>query len=127
MKRFSRFIMGSSGFILLHVLFIIAILFLIVTGSIFSYRNEVYITDTQVEHIQVESLFQMARLKYVEEQMEYKEILQAVTYNFPNGHVEITISHFTEAYRKLQFNIQPFNQDYAFSINHLIHNDIFQQ
>lgn len=119
--------MGSSGFILLHVLFIIAILFLIVTGSIFSYRNEVYITDTQVEHIQVESLFQMARLKYVKEQMEYKEILQAVSYNFPNGHVEITISHFTEAYRKLQFNIQPFNQDYAFSINHLIHNDIFQQ
>lgn len=125
MKSFSRFIMGSSGFILLHVLFIIALLFLIITGSILSYRNEVYITDTQVEHIQVESLFQMARVKYIEEQIEYRETLQAVTYYFPTGYVEINISHLTKAYRKLQFTIHPLDENHAFSINHLIHNDTF--
>lgn len=127
MKIFSHFITESRGFILLHVLFIIAILFLIITGSIFSYRNEVYITETQVEHIQIESLFQMARLKYVEEQMENEEIIQTASYDFPNGYVDISISRLSEAYRNLQFNIQPSKQEYAFTINHVINNDMFSE
>ncbi|MCF3941765.1 hypothetical protein [Oceanobacillus alkalisoli] len=127
MKGYFRFITESNGFILLHILFIIAILFLLVTGSIFSYRNEVHITETQVEQIHVESLFQMSRLKYVKEQMQNEEILQTASYDFPNGDVDIRITHLSEAYRKLQFHINPSNQESLFTVNHVIKNEMFRE
>lgn len=115
--------MKPNGFILIHVLFIIALLFLLISSSIASYHSDLFITNGQIEQIRVETLFQMGRVRYLEEQQEIDEVLTETEYHFPDGTVEVSILNETEEYRKLTFHIVLEPQKAWFSINHLIKKD----
>lgn len=123
MKNYLIYMMRSEGFILVHVLFIISLLFLLVSSSIASYHSDLYITDRQIEQIQAETLFQMSRSSYLEEQQQMDEVLQETNYQFPDGRVEITLLEETEEYLKLNFHVVLEPQEAWFSINHLLEHD----
>ncbi|MFD1610002.1 hypothetical protein [Oceanobacillus luteolus] len=125
MNEHSHFTMKPNGFFLIHVLFTISIIFIIISTSIIAYRNELFITDRQIEQNQIETLFQMARVKYIEEQRKSEEILRTARYTFPYGQVEITLGNATEHYRNLNFQIRLQSQQEFFSINHLISAEFF--
>ncbi|WP_405103985.1 hypothetical protein [Oceanobacillus sp. FSL H7-0719] len=122
MKGHFHSIMKNDGFIMLQVLFTIALLFILVTSSIASYRNEVYITKRQIEQVKIETLFQTAQTKYKQTLSESGPPLSPVSYNFPDGTVDISVSDYTEHYVKLQFLITFHDKesDAYFSINHLL-------
>ena len=58
------FMRQSEGFIFPYVLFIISILFLIITGSITSYQHDTSITDNMLEQVKIETLFQMSHTEF---------------------------------------------------------------
>lgn len=122
MKGHFHSIMKNDGFIMLQVLFTIALLFILVTSSIASYRNEVYITKRQIEQVKIETLFQTAQTKYKQTLSESGPPLSPVSYNFPDGTVDISVSDYTGHYVKLQFLITFHDKesDAYFSINHLL-------
>lgn len=121
MRKVSFSITNDKGFILLHVLFIISLLFIIVSYGVSSYRNEVYITQRQVEQITVESIFQMARESYKRDLATSEEIINNITYEFPQGGTDISILSANDSYLKLSFKIYfPDEPVKFFTLNHLL-------
>lgn len=123
MKGNLRFIMRHDGFILIHVLFIITILYLIISFSITAYRNELYITDRQIEQVVIESLFQMGRMSYIADQKLNDEVLHEARYNFPDGKVDIFLVELNDIYRKLHFEIRLHDDHQYYSLFHLLKYD----
>ncbi|GAB3791351.1 hypothetical protein [Virgibacillus kimchii] len=103
MKNRLSFMSNDSGFFLPYVMLIITIVIIIVTASIQSYKNEIYITDRQVEHVIIESLFQLG-WEMVKEEMPSLHLPDRVHYTFPAGTVEISIIP-RERYNQLTFYI----------------------
>ncbi|QGS68865.1 hypothetical protein CV093_11790 [Oceanobacillus sp. 143] len=50
-----------------YVLFIIAIVYIIVTTNIAMYRNDLQLTENQIEQVKIETLFQMQREQFKQE------------------------------------------------------------
>ena len=121
MKKHLSSIIKDEGFILLHVLFIVSLVFILITSSIAAYRNEIYITERQIDQIKIETLFQMAQAKYRKEldAASEKEPFSA-SYIFPDGMVDITVTAVKENYVKLHFIIRFDDSDAFFPMNHLL-------
>ncbi len=76
-----------------YVLFVISIVFILITSSILLYRNDIYLTDHYLEHIRVETLFQMSQMKFNQEILSNDSpIPPTVQYDFPDGKVIIHIT-----------------------------------
>lgn len=120
MKNRLSFITNDNGFILIHVLFVITIAFILVTGSIAVYRNELYITERQIKQIEIETLFQMGREKYLQEAAAAASPILAATYEFPDGVTEIKIVNITDTTITLDFKIKFYDNDTFFPIQHPI-------
>lgn len=120
MKKHSPFIIKENGFILLHVLFVISILFILVTSGVASYRNELYITDRQIDQVKIESLFQMAQTKYKQDLSNSSEIILHTVYDFPEGQVDISVLTIEETYLKLHFIIKIHDSDEYYPLNPLL-------
>ena len=119
MKNYLPFITRDNGFILIHVLFVISLTFILVTSGIASYRNEIYITDRQLEQIKIETLFQMGQAKYKQEQNASSSPIQSVSYEFPDGYVDISIVRIEEDFTELHFIIRFYDETADFfPINH---------
>lgn len=102
------------------MVFVVSLVALLLLGSIATYRNELYITNRQIEQIQIETLFQMGRAAYIEEQQQVEEVLRQATYDFPYGRVDVSLSNLTETYRKLYFRITIHQREGFFPIIHLL-------
>lgn len=121
MKKHLLFITKDTGFILLHVLFVISLLFILISSGIASYRNEIYITNRQIEQIKIETLFQMAQEKYKRELRNTDEVIDSVSYEFPEGEVDISVLSIEDTYLKLSFVIKFHgNRDNFIPLNHLL-------
>lgn len=97
-----------------YVMLVISIVIIFVTANIQSYKNEIYITDRQVEHVIIESLFQLGREK-VKKEMDSLDLPEEVHYTFPDGTVDISITP-GRKYDQLIFNISTNNQtDFRFT------------
>jgi len=96
---------NENGFILPYVLFITAIVIIIVTANISIYRNDIVITENQLEQIKIETLFQMGRTKLKKEMVNQEEETSDVSYSFPDGIVKITINSSNSPVYKLYFTI----------------------
>jgi hypothetical protein len=94
-------------------MFIITIAFIFITANIQSYKNDIYITDRQVEQIIIESLFQSGR-ESVKNELNTPDLPNNVYYTFPDGNVHITITSHENLY-ELNFTIHTNNNtDYSF-------------
>lgn len=115
--------MKNDGFIMLHVLFVISLLFILIISSVSSYRNQVHITHRQIEQIQAETLFQMAREQYKSELENAEEVIDDVNYYFSQGNVEIIVLGMQENYIKLSFVVRISDKDMYYPYVHLLVDD----
>jgi len=118
MKNYLSYITRDNGFIMIHVLFVISLTFILVTSGIASYRNEILITDRQIEQIKIETLFQMGQAKYKQEQSASPSPILAANYDFPDGNVNISLVKIEEAFTELHFRIRFHDSDEFFPVNH---------
>ncbi|WP_217586702.1 competence type IV pilus minor pilin ComGG [Lentibacillus saliphilus] len=88
MQRKLSFIKLQSGFVLPYVLFGAAIVLLVLSSSIQLYQNEIQITELELEHIKIETLFQMGYSTYLANRQE-DSWPNSASYSFPQGDVEI--------------------------------------
>lgn len=114
------FIINNDGFILVHVLFVISLTSILVMSSIASYHNEIYITERQIEQIELETLFQMGREKFKQELLSSPVPVDYASYEFPIGSVQITVMEKTETYMNLYFEFGFQNKPDIYNINHLM-------
>jgi len=113
MKSRLSFMNNEAGFYLPYVMFIITIVIILITANIQSYKSDIYITDRQVEHIIIESLFQLGRER-VKSELNAPDLPEKVYYFFHDGTVEITITP-QENFYELFFSIDTNNHtNYSF-------------
>lgn len=117
MKNRLSFMNNDAGFFLPYVMFIITLVFIFITANIQSYKNDIYITDRQVEHVIIESLFQLGR-ESVKTEINSPDVPDKVHYTFPDGTVEITINP-REDYHELFFSINT-NKNTSYSFKNVM-------
>ena len=85
---------NQRGFFLPYILFIIALVFIIVSANIKIYQNEIHTMEHLTEQIHIESLLQMGYMKYKDQMKDVEEFPQKVLFDFPSGEVNVFyISH----------------------------------
>ncbi|OZU89980.1 hypothetical protein CIL03_02265 [Virgibacillus indicus] len=105
MRKQLFFINNEKGFFLPYVLFIISIIFIVITANITNYKNEIYITDAYLEQLKIETLFQMGHAELKEDVKNSEDMIDKKSYIFPDGNVEISLISFTEEIFHFDFNI----------------------
>ena len=91
MRKQSYFINKEDGFFLPFVMFIISIIFIVITANIATYRNDIHITDNYLEQLKIETLFQMGHGALKEDLENSDKIIDKKSYSFPEGNVEISL------------------------------------
>lgn len=111
--------MNERAFYLPYVLIVSVITLAIITTTVIIYENEMKITNNLLEQLEIETLFQMARDKFIEDRMYNEETNGQINYTFPNGTVHINYSFVEENIVEVQFHAVTTNQ-YALNITHEI-------
>jgi hypothetical protein len=76
-----------------YVLFVVSIVFILVTSSILLYRNDLYLTEHYLEHIRIETLFQRSQMKFNREILSNNSAIPSIVqYDFYDGKAIIHIS-----------------------------------
>ncbi|RKQ37785.1 hypothetical protein [Oceanobacillus halophilus] len=114
---------NQRGFMFPYVLFIITILLIFVTSSINFYRNDIQLTQQYLEHIRVETLFQMGREKYKQNITNSESISPSseVTYEFPDGNVTILTKKIDGDNYHLFFTIYTKELNMKYTYTHTYH------
>ncbi|MCG3418710.1 hypothetical protein [Oceanobacillus jordanicus] len=112
MKRRSYGTMTNErGFILPYVLVVLSIIFLLLFHGTAGYRNELHMTDMQMEQTRIETLFQSSRQLLIEEIKVTGNVTDHASYHFPHGEVFINIERINEATCLLAFTIRTKGND----------------
>src|SRR5699024_3718879 len=82
---------NSLGFILSYVLFLIIIIFIVLSASIHIYKKEMLMTAQHIEQQKIESLIQMGITMFKEELLKKDIDKDYITYTFPDGTVDILV------------------------------------
>lgn len=81
---------NEQGFILPYVLFMSLLLSILITSSIKIYQNDAHLTENYLEQLQIETLFQMGKMKFQEETLTSNDSLPSSTlFEFSHGTVEV--------------------------------------
>ncbi|WP_087971672.1 hypothetical protein [Oceanobacillus rekensis] len=110
---------NEDGFILPYVLFIISLLFLLITANINHYQREIEITDRHIQQVRIETLFQMGREK-VKSEIEHIQLNDTLTYDFPNGEVRIEVKALKASNYELLFNITSDSNEHRYEITNIL-------
>ncbi|WP_106497152.1 hypothetical protein [Lentibacillus sp. Marseille-P4043] len=114
MKNKLSFINRQGGFILPYVLFIVAIVLLVLTTKVNMYKNDIHIANNHIEQLEIETLLQMGRAKFVDEfSLETAKETGKKTYTFPPGIVKITYTRINEMEYQLLFQISTEGKSYS--------------
>lgn len=122
MRKQSYTTTNEEGFILPYVLFIITLLFLLITANINHYQREIEITARHIQQVKMETLFQMGREK-VKSEIEHVQSNDTLTYNFPDGRVQIKITALEAGYYELLFNITSNSNEHLYEIINILQMD----
>ncbi|RDW21930.1 hypothetical protein [Oceanobacillus chungangensis] len=115
MKKELYFMNNEKGFFLPYVLFITAVAFIIVTTNITMYRNDLQLTENQIEQVKIETLFQMQREQFKQEIKKYGIPNTDTIYHFPDGIVKITIIRSINQTHELNISILT-NKNHRYTI-----------
>lgn len=118
MKKRLFIISKESGFILPVVLFVTAIVMLLVTTHIYTYQNNIRITDNQLEQVKIETLFQMGLTQVKEDITSIETFPATVQYTFPDGETNIYIVHQGNNRYQLTFTIATKDNKANYKISH---------
>ncbi|WP_162800305.1 hypothetical protein [Oceanobacillus zhaokaii] len=114
---------NEKGFFLPYVLFIIAIVYIIVTTNIAMYRNDLQLTENQIEQVKIETLFQMQREQFKQEVQKHGLPSSETTYHFPDGKAKIAIIRSENQTHELNVSITTNNNHRYTIINTLTTSD----
>lgn len=92
MKKRSCIISEESGFYLPYVLFIVALVFIIITANIRIYHHEIEITDHHIERVKAETIIQMGLAKFKEDELPTELETLHIDYLFPDGEITLIYS-----------------------------------
>ncbi|HLQ98453.1 MAG TPA: hypothetical protein VK135_07160, partial [Candidatus Dormibacteraeota bacterium] len=92
MKKRSCIISDESGFFLPYVLFIVALVFIIITANIRTYQHEIEITYHHIERVKAETIIQMGLAKFKERELPTELETLHIDYLFPDGEVTLIYS-----------------------------------
>ncbi|MBP1969745.1 hypothetical protein J2Z83_001852 [Virgibacillus natechei] len=123
MKKRLPFMNNNAGFFLPYVLFVTTIVFIFITATISMYTTNIKVTETHLEQVKIETLFQMAYSKFSEEYKDSELNYGKKNYTFPYGSVEITAEPLDENILHLYFEVTT-DKGYVYSITHTSHVDL---
>ncbi|WP_099158498.1 hypothetical protein [Virgibacillus ndiopensis] len=114
MKNQSFFIAKQNGFFLPYVLFLTAVVLIVLTTTINTYKSDLQITDNQLKQLKIETLFQMGRTKFKQNffAIETDPDRNQVHYTFPDGNVSISYVHLIDKKYELTFTIHTNKKSY---------------
>ncbi len=110
--RKKSLIMSESGFYLPLTMMVSMIVLSAVITSVLIYKNEMEVSHTLKEQIEVETLIQMARAKFKEEEVYKNKNSGQITYEFPNGTAVIQYDKIDTHQYSLQFDVTTKEQFY---------------
>ncbi|WP_188453663.1 competence type IV pilus minor pilin ComGG [Virgibacillus oceani] len=113
MKNRSFFTTKQNGFFLPYVLFLTAIVLIVLTAAVNTYKSDIRITDNQLEQLKIETLLQISRAKLKQNFPQHENSSQPVVYTFPDGDVYIDIEQITSKKYELTFTINTDTKSYV--------------
>lgn len=99
------------------VLFITALLFLVINTNIQLFINERNVTKLQIEQVELETLFQAARVLFQEEISHAIPLDKAKSYSLPDGEVRVNIISVNETSIRASFTIYPQSENSSYTIS----------
>ncbi|WP_156290734.1 hypothetical protein [Oceanobacillus salinisoli] len=121
MTKTLSFITEQKGFMLPYVLFITTMMLILILSSIQLYRNDIYLTEQYVEHVRVETIFQMGQMKFKQEILQRNLPPPAqIQYEFPDGKVNIVVSQITEHYCSLLITVTTNKRNFKYTFPHTL-------
>lgn len=103
--RKKSLIMSESGFYLPLTIMVSMIALSAVITTVLIYKNEMEVSYMLEEQIEVETLIQMARVKFKEEEVYKNNNSGQITYEFPNGTTTIRYDKIDTHQYTLQFAV----------------------
>lgn len=117
MKKQFHILTNESAFYLPFVLIIAVITLSIITTSIMIYRQELSMTNNIIEQVEIETLIQIARAKFIIEQMYNESLNGQVMYELPHGNVNLLYHYTSDEIVELHFQVETEKQS-VFEIIH---------
>lgn len=96
MKKQFYIMKNNSGFFFPYVVVITTILLLSFSMVVYFYSNEKKVTENLVKQAKIETVFQMARAKFMEDQVYETHSTGELLYVFPDGEVEVVFEYVTD-------------------------------
>ncbi|HLR41847.1 MAG TPA: hypothetical protein VK067_01250 [Pseudogracilibacillus sp.] len=96
MKKQFYIMKNDRGFFFPYVVVIATILLISVSTTIYLYKNEQRVTENLVKQVKTETVFQMARAKFMEEKVYENHSTGELLYVFPDGEVEVVFEYVTD-------------------------------
>src|SRR5699024_9100833 len=96
MKKQFYIMKNNRGFFFPYVVVIATILLVSVSTSLYLYKNEQRITENLVKQVKTETVFQMARARFLEEKVYESHSTGELLYVFPDGEVEVVFEYVTD-------------------------------
>lgn len=103
MKKQLPLITNENGFYLPYVMFVSMVTFLVITTSILIYQNKIETAHTMSEFIEIETLIQMTKANFLNDQVYKTEDSGEIMYQYPNGEVELMFARIDE--NKFELNM----------------------
>lgn len=112
------FSMNEQAFFLPYVSFLIAIVFIVVISYVYTYQNDLFITEKHIEQIKIETLFQRSR-EEAKKEFIHNNTLETegqLQYTYPDGNVVISYVRVDSNQYQLHYTVQTENHsDYTFT------------
>lgn len=118
MKKPLYSINNEKGFILPYVLFMVFLLFILITSSIKTYQNDIYLTDHYLEHLRIETLFQRGKMKFSKEVLSSSNPFPPTTnYEFNDGYVTIQVREVSDKVYEIVYNITTKELEFSYNFH----------
>src|SRR5690625_156710 len=106
MKRLSLHVDNESGFYLPIVLVVTILVFSFLTMIIAIYKNDVDMTKSMIQQMEIDTLTQMVREDFSHDVVDFIEFSGTTIYEYPNGQVIVDYERENESTWMLDCSIQ---------------------
>lgn len=103
MKKQFYIMKNNSGFFFPYVVVIATILLVSFSTAMYFYSNEQKVTENVVKQVKIESVFQMARAKFMEEKVYETHSTGELLYVFPDGDVKVVFEYVTDTELQIDY------------------------
>lgn len=109
--------MNEHAFFLPYISVLCTIVYILLLSMIYTYHNDLFITQKHIEQIKIETLFQRSREEVKEAFINNNLVTEGqLHYTYPDGSVVITYVQIEPNHYQLHYAIQTENKtDYTFT------------